>query len=123
MTTSSARSPRRGEIWSVYTPGQPDDPHQPRPALVLSEETRNRYANDRIVVPVFSSGHPGPTRIFLPGGSGGIPHDSVLFCEELTTLHLSYFSRGPMGRALAEEFLLLVVKGVRRSLGDPAAWP
>jgi hypothetical protein len=39
-------TPRRGEIWLVYTSGQPDDPHQPRPALVVSANVRNRLSDD-----------------------------------------------------------------------------
>src|SRR5438067_1726655 len=48
--------PRRGEIWFVETPNQPDDPHQPRPALIISANVRNRLADDVIVVPIFSRG-------------------------------------------------------------------
>ena len=43
----------------VYIPGQPDDPHQPRPALVISEDVRNRLTDDVIVVPIFSTGRLG----------------------------------------------------------------
>ena len=48
------KSPRQGELWTAYTPGQPDDPHQPRPVLVISEDVRNRLRDDVIVVPAFS---------------------------------------------------------------------
>ena len=46
-------TPRRGDIWYAYTQGQPDDPHQSRPVLVVSEDIRNRRADDVIVVAVF----------------------------------------------------------------------
>ena len=33
--------PRRGEIWLIDTPNQPDDPHQPRPSLIISVTLRS----------------------------------------------------------------------------------
>jgi mRNA-degrading endonuclease toxin of MazEF toxin-antitoxin module len=102
----------------VYLPGQPDDPHQPRPALVVSEDTRNRLADDVIVVPAFSRGRLGPTRVALPAGTGGVLHSSVLFAEEITTLDTDFLEGGPLGPPLPEELLQRVVLAVRRSLGE-----
>lgn len=110
--------PRRGEIWFVMTPGQPDDPHQPRPALVVSENVRNRLRDDVMVVPIFSSGRLGPTRLALKGGAGGLPHDSVLFCEELTTIDRDFLARGPLGPQAPPELMERVLLAVRRALGD-----
>jgi mRNA-degrading endonuclease toxin of MazEF toxin-antitoxin module len=64
--------PHRGEIWMVETPNQPDDPHQPRPALVVSENMRNRRRDSIIIVPIFSSGALGPTRVPVRAGSAGL---------------------------------------------------
>lgn len=113
-----AASPRRGDIWSVLIPGQPDDPHQPRPALVVSENVRNRVTDDLIVVPIFSEGTDGPTHVRLPRGAGGIRRDSVLFCEEITTLDRDFLARGPWGRPVDPDVLGAVVRAVRRALGD-----
>jgi mRNA interferase MazF len=110
--------PRRGEIWFVMTPGQPDDPHQPRPALVVSENVRNRLRDDLMVIPIFSSGRLGPTRLALTRGTGGLPHDSVLFCEELTTIDRDFLARGPLGLAVPPELMARVLLAVRRALGD-----
>ena len=110
--------PRRGEIWSVYTPGQPYDPHQPRPALVVSEDVHNRRGDDVIVVPIFSAGRLGPTRVSVPAGVGGLRHDSVLFCEELTTVHRDFLVRGPFGGRVPESLLERVLRAVRRALGE-----
>lgn len=110
--------PRRGEIWYAYTPGQPGDPHQPRPALVVSENVRNRLSDDLMVVPLFSSGTLGPTRVALAAGAGGTRHDSVLFCEELTTITRDFLSRGPLGPAVPEAVLGDVLLAVRRALGE-----
>ena len=110
--------PQQGEIWLVYTPGQPADPHQPRPALVVSEDVRNRRTDDVIVVPVFSSGRLGPTRVSIGKGVGGLAHDSVLFCEEITTVDRSLLVEGPLGRRVPMGMLHLVLLAVRRALGE-----
>lgn len=109
---------RRGEIWLVYTPGQPDDPHQPRPALVVSTDDRNRNRDSLIVVPIFSRGHGGPTRVSLRAGLGGIAHDSMLFCEEVSTLSNRFVAGGPLGPRVPERILQAVTRAVRRALGE-----
>lgn len=111
-------SPRRGEIWHVWTPGQPDDPHQPRPALVISENVRNRLSDDVIVIPIFSSQRLGPTRVPIARGTGGLDHDSVLFCEEITTVVHDFLGDGPLGPPVPEPLLRRVVRAVRRALGE-----
>ncbi len=110
--------PRRGEIWSVWTPGPPQDPHQPRPALVVSENVRNRSNDDLTVIPVFSDGPLGPTRVALPAGEGGIRRDSVLFCEEVTTIQRQFLARGPIGERVSAEILDATVRAVRRAIGE-----
>lgn len=116
-------SPRRGEIWSVRIPGQPDDQHQPRPALVVSADVRNRIADDLIVVPIFSLGAAGPTHVRLARGSGGIKKDSVLFCEAITTLDRDFLTRGPWGDPVAPDVIAAVIRAVRRSLEETVAEP
>lgn len=111
-------APRRGEIWSVFTPGQPEDPHQPRPALVVSENVRNRLSDDVVVIPVFSQGTLGPTRVPLPAGTGGIARDSVVFCEEITTIDKDFLARGPFGPTVPQPILDHVLRAIRRALGE-----
>ncbi len=115
--------PARGEIWSVRLPGKPDDPHQPRPALVISSDYRNEVADDVIVVPIFSVGAEGPTHVSLARGAGGIKKDSVLFCEELTTLDVDFLVRGPWGPPVDAAVLRLVVRAVRRAVGEVVPEP
>ena len=118
MAIAGERWPRRGEIWSVLTPGRPDDPHQPRPALVVSADVRNRLVPHAIVVPIYSSGAPAPTRVDVPVGSGGLRRDSVLFCEEISTIDRTFFRRGPWGDRVGAEVMDSVIRAVRRALGD-----
>lgn len=107
----------------VFTPGQPDDPHQPRPALVISEDVRNRVRGDLIVVPVFSAGRAGPTRVSLPAGSGGLRDDSVMFCEEVTTIDRDFLNRGPLGPRLAGGLMQAIVRAIRRAVGEVVPEP
>lgn len=116
--STAAPHPRRGEIWWVRLPGQPVDSHQPRPGLVVSDDVRNRLADDVMVVPVFSRGRLGPTRVALPAGVGGIPRDSVLFCEELTTIADVFLTGGPLGPVVPAPLLDAVVRAVRRAVGE-----
>lgn len=110
--------PRRGEIWLVYTPGQPDDPHQPRPALVLSTNVRNRLSDAVMVIPIFSAGRLGSTHVPIKAGVGGIYRDSLLFCEELTTIDRDFLVRGPPGGSVPRGLLEQVLRAVRRTLGE-----
>jgi mRNA-degrading endonuclease toxin of MazEF toxin-antitoxin module len=115
--------PRRGEIWLAYTPGQPRDPHQPRPVLVISEDIRNRNRDDVLVIPIFSGGRPGPTRIPIVAGIGGISHDSILFCEQIAAVHHDFLADGPLGEAMPRAVLERVVRAVRRALGEVVLEP
>ncbi|MDP8907530.1 MAG: type II toxin-antitoxin system PemK/MazF family toxin [Chloroflexota bacterium] len=116
-------APRRGELWSVYTPGQPDDLNQPRPALIISTDARNQFSDDVIIIPIFSAGRVGPTRVALPAGAGGIRHDSILYCEEITTLDRVFLARGPFGPSVPESVLQRVLRAVRRALGEAVPEP
>ena len=114
--TSTERWPRRGELWWASTPGQPDDPHQPRPVLVVSVDTRNRLTDDLIVVPIFSTGRLGPTRVPIAAGSGGLPQDSVIFCEEVTTIDRDYLVAGPLGPPVPAVLLDRVIEGIGNAI-------
>lgn len=107
----------------MYTPGQPDDPHQPRPALVVSEDVRNAMRDDVVVVPMFSRGRPGPTRVPLLAGMGNVPNDCVLFCEELTTIDRDFLERGPLGPSVGSRKMEEVVRAIRRAIGDVVPEP
>ncbi len=113
-----ALPPVRGEIWNVHTPGQPKDPHQPRPALVISADERNTAEDDVLVVPIFTRGESGPTHVPIRQGAGGLDHDSVIFCEEITTLDMDFLSDGPLGDPVPGSVLRRVVRGVRIAIGD-----
>ncbi len=108
--------PRRGEVWWADTPGQPDDPHQPRPCIIVSVNSRNARTDDVIVVPVFSAGKPGPNRVSLPLGTAGLPHVSIAFCDEVTTLHHQFLDGGPVGSPVPSELLAQLIVAILNSV-------
>lgn len=112
------QAPQRGEVWYAYTPGRPRDPHQPRPVLVVSEDVPNARRGDHIIIPIFSRGRAGPTRVPLLAGAGGVLRDSVLFCEEIAAIDHDFFEEGPLGERVPEDLLARVLRAVRRALGE-----
>jgi len=70
-----------------------------------------------MVVPIFSTGNLGPTRLVIPATGSGLRYDSVLFCEELTTIDKAFLEQGSRGR-VSQDLLDQVIIAVRRSLGD-----
>jgi mRNA-degrading endonuclease toxin of MazEF toxin-antitoxin module len=107
----------------IETPHRPDDPHQPRPALIVSEDTRNRRRDSVIVVPIFSSGALGPTRVPVRAGSNGLPHDSILFGEEVAALDKMFLVDGPLGDTVSLSLLGRVNRAIRRALGEVVSEP
>ena len=85
-----ASFPRRGEVWLVEFP---DDPKS-RPALIISLDARNELANSVLAVPVTTNLRPAPTHVLLPAGQGGLSHDSMARCENVSYLHKSRLTRG-----------------------------
>lgn len=112
----NAKLPRRGEIRLAQTPGQPDDPHQPRPVLIISVDARNRSTDDVIVVPILRSGRLGPTRVRLPAERGGVHHDSVLFCDEITTIEHDFLASGPLGPPVPHDVVEAVVRAIHHAI-------
>jgi mRNA interferase MazF len=110
-------SPSRGCLYWVRLPDEPG--RKRRPALVVSVDARNRLADDVLVVPASTRGRPAPTHVRLRAGTGGIPQDSVLKCEQITTLPKSYLGGSALGGPLSLALLEDVERGVLRAIGVP----
>jgi mRNA interferase MazF len=108
--------PRRGEIWLVDFP---DDPKQ-RPALIVSPDVRNEFANSILAVPVTTNLRPSPTHLFLPAGTGGLSQDSMARCENVSYLHKSRLVRGPLKGALSASTMRDIERCLLRSMGITA---
>ena len=110
--------PRRGKIYLVRLPGQPQDTKE-RPALVVSLDVRNRLAHDVIVVPISTTLRKAPTHVELPAGEGGLHRTSMAKCEQITTLDKSFLLRGPFSGTISKPRIHEVEKAIMRALGIP----
>ena len=90
-----------------------------RPVLVVSVDARNERANDLIVVPCSTTMREAPTHVRLARGEGGLPRDSVLKCEQITTLRMQDVDLVPLGPALGAGRMAAVERGVLRAIGIP----
>ena len=57
-----------------------------RPVVIVSADSRNRVANDVVVVPCSTSAHRMRWHVGLRKGEGGLPEGSMAKCEQITTL-------------------------------------
>lgn len=109
--------PRRAHLYWVSLPAEPGAKR--RPALVVSMDVRNRLANDVMVVPASSVLRPAPTHVRLRRGNGGVRKESVLKCEQLTTLPKEALSEAPLGGPLSDATMVAVEKAILRAIGVP----
>ena len=110
-------APQRGCLYWVAIPGEPHG--KERPALVVSVNARNRLADDVLVVPASTTLRQAPTHVRVKRGTGGLPRDSVLKCEQITTLPKRLLSSSALGGPLSEALLEDVERGVLRAMGVP----
>jgi len=114
--------PKKGEIWYVHTPNQPFDPHQPRPAIIVSRDGRNMNAPDLMVVPAFSNiSAMLDVHVEIPKGEGGMPDESIAKCDQVTTIHRSLLAEGPLGERINQAIMWKIHRAVRRAMGETKA--
>lgn len=110
-------SPHRGCLYWVTIAGEPA--RKKRPALVVSVDARNRLASDVLLIPATTILGMSPTHVRLKKGEGGVPKDSVLKCEQITTLPKDLLSERALGGPLSAKLMDQVERGVLRSIGVP----
>jgi mRNA-degrading endonuclease toxin of MazEF toxin-antitoxin module len=108
-------NPLRGCLYWVSIPGEPGAKR--RPALVVSVNARNRLANDVLVIPASTTLRQAPTHVRIRKGTGGVRGDSVLKCEQITTLPKELLSDSALGGPLSAGLLEEVERGVLRAIG------
>jgi mRNA interferase MazF len=111
-----ATFPRRGEIWLVSFP---DDPKS-RPALIISLDVRNELSNSVLAVPITTNLRRSPTHVALAAGSGGLKYDSMARCENVSYLHKSRLSGGPLGAAISSALMREIEICLLRAFGITA---
>lgn len=108
--------PRCGEIYLVKIPNKPQDGKE-RPALIVSLDIRNKLADDIMAVPLSTQLRPAPTHVLLKKGMGGLRHDSMAKCEQVTTLDKSLLLRGPFDGLVSAPILHQIYQAILNSLG------
>lgn len=103
---------RRGRLYWAHL-------DERRPVLVLSPDVRNERATDVIVIPCTTVLRPAPTHVALREGEGGAPQESMLKCEQITTLHRDDVDPSPLGESLRPRKLEEVERAVLRAIGVP----
>jgi mRNA-degrading endonuclease toxin of MazEF toxin-antitoxin module len=103
----------------VQIPNQPDDPHQPRPAIVVSRDIRNQVATDIMVVPVFGepSGY-NDCYVTIPMHEGGLKKESTAKCDQATIISKKMLGKGPLGARINPILMRQIHYAVRRALGE-----
>ena len=109
--------PQRGCLYWVLMPGEPR--RKRRAALVVSMNPRNRLANDILVVPATTTDRLAPTHVRVKKGKGGLAKDSVLKCEQITTLPKHILNPSALGGPLSERLMEDVERGIMRAIGVP----
>ena len=90
-----------------------------RPVLVVSIDARNERASDVIVIPCSTTLREAPAHVRLARGEGGVPRDSMLKCEQITTLKKEDVDPLPLGAALKSGRMAEVERAVLRAIGIP----
>ncbi len=88
-----------------------------RPVLVLSPVARNERANDVIVAPISTVLREGPWHVRLRKNEAGLPQQSVIKCELITTLRQEHIDPGAIGGPVSAQRMSEVTHAVLRAIG------
>ena len=104
----------------VRIPTHPNDPHQPRPAIIASLDSQNRHRNLILVIPLSTSISPADPRvhILIPKGEGGLTKDTHALCDLITSIDKQYLIRS-LGNRVQDKYRIQLIAGVRIAMGDP----
>jgi len=120
--------PRRGEIYMASMRAAVTA-RKMRPALIISPDVRNRWASDVLAIPLSTKLRPMRTHIVIDRGEGGLPHTSVVLCEQVMCLHKLLLEGRPLGGLLSEdrmrqvESALLIALGIQAREAQPPSSP
>lgn len=81
--------PRRGDVYLVrLDPTVGHEIQKTRPAVVVQENTLNRFSGTTIVAPITSQigTRVYPSEVLVRDGEGGLAHDSLVLTQQLRTL-------------------------------------
>ena len=111
------KPPQRGELyWANLDPAIGSEIAKTRPALIISNDIGNQYADRVIVAPISSSslGKIYPFEVHLNPGDGDLSKESKILLDQIRTLDKSRL--GQLIGALSAERMEEVNRAIRISL-------
>ena len=80
--------PKRGEVYLVsFNPVVGSEIGKSRPALVMSNNRNNEFADTVTVIPITSkTAKVYPFEVFVPKGAAGLVKDSKAKCDQIRTI-------------------------------------
>jgi mRNA interferase MazF len=108
--------PRRGEVWLVnWNPARGSDQAGKRPALIVQNDTGNRYAATTIVAAISTTVRLYPMNVHLDPPQGGLTKTSMVKAGQLLTVSQERLEK-KLGQ-VTEEKMREVDHALRLSLG------
>jgi|AGTN01.1.fsa_nt_gi Growth inhibitor len=114
---ANVKEPLRGEVFWTRLPMFPEDPHQPRPTVVVSPSRHNAKSSAVTVAPIYSNRNNGHRHnLLIPRSTPRITEGSIIQCNRLITLEKTLLRGEPICKLPAD-----VITEVLRLAGDALA--
>ena len=106
---------RRGEIyWVNLDPTIGSEIKKTRPALVVSNDQNNQFAETVTILPVTSQAHSVyPFEVAVKKGMGGLKEDGKIKANQIRTVDKQRLSARPVGSVLPESLMEQVVQAMK----------
>ena len=106
---------RRGEIyWVSLDPVVGSEANKTRPALIVSNDENNQYANTVTVLAISSqTKRVYPFEVLARKGEGGLPEDSKIMAHQIRTIDKRRVRGMPLGPVLENGIMDRVAQAVK----------
>ena len=110
--------PRRGQIWYVVFPSDPPGKSK-RPVLIVSTDGRNTHplASTVLVIPFSTTLTELPVHIRIKVGESGLPYESELQPENISTVRKEALQQAFGTRTLADHRIQTAAKFAVMAMG------
>ena len=117
MEPGRTRVARRGEIYNVdWSPGRGSEQTGTRPALVVQNDIGNQFSPTTVVATISTQQQRSyPFQVAISAEDSGLPHNSVVKCEQLQTIDETRLGR--LLGSLTRDKMAEVDAALHRSLG------
>jgi mRNA interferase MazF len=108
---------KRGEVYDVdWSPGRGSEQESVRPALIIQNDVGNELSSTTIVAAISTVRRRAyPFQVAVPAQEAGLPHDSIIKCEQVQTVDQARLGR--LVGVVSESKMREVDLALHRSLG------